>query len=487
MRKNSILIMLISAFFMLTACESFLDINKDPNYPGKASPKLLLPSSIAWTASRVGSDLQMVGGFWCQHYTQNNSSNQYNTTVTYDLTYSSYNGVWSAAYAGALKDLKSIVETSEAEKQWNYYVPAKILMAFNFHILADFYETVPFNEILKGEDNMQPKYDDGKAVYAGIIKLLDEAIAKKDLAIAANDENPITAEDFVYGGDIEKWIQFAKSLKFKVLMRDYDANKAKLAELIADDDFVTVDARMNGFIDQENKSNPLYENDRRKLNTTNNIKASNTLIAFLTANKDPRIANFFEKAKGIYKGLPYGNTSVPTATTPSNTTSRAMLAATDPVYFLSVAESYFTIAEYYARIPNAGKAKEFYDKAVNEAFLRWGYTNASEFTKAGGVYEFPSDNTKMVEAIITQKWVASTRCQAWDSFFDINRTGYPQLGTKQTTDAGYVIGQLVPAAHSVLNAGELPRRLIIPKSSSDYNTNAPKVIPLAQKMWWHKK
>lgn len=494
MKKRSLILLFLSFSLAFTACESYLDINTDPNYPTTSSNELLLPSAIAGTASRLGSSLQLIGSFWCQHYTQNNSSNQYNTDVTYDIKTSSYNAVWSAAYAGALKDLQTIIVVSEKSKQWNYYLPAKVLTAFNYHFLVDFYETIPFTDVLQGDKNLAPKYSDSKTVYAGIIKILDDAIAKKDLAMASEDAFPIGARDFVYKGDIKKWVSFAKSLKFKILMRDFDNNKAALAALITDNDFVTTDARMNGFVDQLNNSNPLYEDDRRALNTTGNLRASNTLMSFLIKNNDPRIGNFFETAKGIYKGLPYGNTGLTTSAYPANTASRARLDATDPVYFLSVAESYFTLAEYYARSNDAVNAKKYYNMGVTEAFLRWrGETPASDyiilansFTGVGGAYEFTSDPTKMVEQIITQKWVASVRCQAWDSFLDINRTGYPQLGTKQTTAVGYISGQLVPAASSVLQPGELPRRLLVPKSSSDYNPNAPKVIPLATKMWWHK-
>lgn len=489
MKRIDILLILLFGLYGLTGCDDHLDINTDPSYPGDSSVEMLLPSGIAWSAARLGSDMELIGGFWSQHYTQGNGSNQYNTLATYALTNSSYTGMWTALYAGALTDLKLIMEKAEATEQWDYYLVAKVMTAFDFHILIDFYETVPFTEALMGDQNVNPKYDDSKTVYTGILQMLDEAIAKKD---AAKSSKGIESGDFVFGGDIDKWVTFAKTLKFKILMRDFDANQTQLAALIQEGDLLTTDARMNGFEDKENNSNPLYENDRRKLNTTNNIRMAKTLVEFLKENDDPRIADFCEEAKsfdgkdapGFYNGLPYGNISVKQSESPTHYSSRARLAPEDPVYFLSEAESYFLRAEYYARVNDKTNAKIWYDKGVDAAFLRWGYTDAADFTGAGGVYEF--DETNMMKSIITQKWVAATRCQAWDAFFDINRTGYPQLGVKQVGEEGYVSGELVPAADGVLGPGDLPRRLLIPKSSSDYNPNAPAVIPVEQKMWWHK-
>ena len=113
-----------------------------------------------------------------------------------------------------------------------------------------------------------------------------------------------------------------------------------------------------------------------------------------------------------------------------------------------------------------------------------------------GAYKFDDANTEsMIKSIITQKWVASVRCQAWDAFFDINRTGYPALGKEYTTleesqwkvkDPNYVVGTLTPSFNSVLPAGSFPKRFLITKNSSDNNANAPAVIPLTTKMWWHK-
>jgi len=499
-----------------TACTNYLDINKDPNYPATASTPLLFASGTTWSASILGCDVQLTGALWAQHYAQNNTSQQYTTIDQYNMANNNgyFTRYWAAAYAGALPELKRVISQSETERAWNYWVAAKVLTAFNYNMLVSLYEHIPFSEALMGDANLTPKFDDPKAVDAGIVALLDAAVAKKDSALAV--ATSMGAKDMIFAGDITKWVKFAKTLKLKVLMRDFTANQAAIQALLTEGDLLATDAKMTQFTDAENKSNPLYENDRRKLNTTSNIRVSATLIAFLKNYNDPRIAIFAEPATQylklgataskdslktvpsslapFYRGVDQGSYGIPALSStvfPQACSSRAVLAATDPVYFASAVESYFLQAEAWARLNNAGNAKTAYDNGVKAAFTRWGL-NGSAFVAVGGAYEFnPND---MLNSILMQKWVASVRTDSWNAYFDICRTGIPALGTQSVTDltriaqynTSYVIGTLTPSLGSVLPAGHFPYRFLLPKTSSDYNPNTPAVIPLDTKMWWHK-
>ena len=54
---------------------------------------------------------------------------------------------------------------------------------------------------------------------------------------------------------------------------------------------------MDCFQDLVNKSNPLYENDRRKLNSTVNIRACATVCDYLKKYEDPRLNDFYSPNK----------------------------------------------------------------------------------------------------------------------------------------------------------------------------------------------
>lgn len=498
MKKIFKISIMFLALFAVASCDKTLDINDNPNYPTSSSADLSLASGEVFITSAIGGDLQLLGGIWSQHYAQHTGSNQYTGIDSYNIPNSSSytTRTWSLFYAGALPDLENAIAQSAKDKEWSFWFMSQTLKAFSFHVLVDLYGEVPFTDALKGIE-VNPKYNTGKEVNAAIIAILDQALAKATDAKTANDLllSARTKSDLLLDCDIDTWIQFAKTLKLKVMLRDYTANKTAINALLAEGDLLTTDVAFAKFEDKENASNPLYENDRRKLNTPNNLRASSTLAIFLNANKDPRKDIFFEKSYALSHpeegaavdsivGLPQGGYTLGSSWT--QLSSRARLAATDPVYLMSAAESHFLQAECLVLDGKTAEAKTQYDLGVTAAFNRWGLS-ATSFITAGGKYAFNvTSSTTMLQSIWRQKWIAAVRSQAWDSFFEINRTGYPAYGTQRSSVAGYVVGALAPSVNSVLPTGEFPRRLVYPKSSVDYNPNAPVTIPLQTKMWWHK-
>ena len=504
-------IVLIS--MIISSCD--LDINRDPNYPKEVNADKYFTSGQFWIASTVGGNLQLLGGMWAQHYAQHAGSNQYTGIDSYNVPNNSryMTDTWGFLYAGALPDLKLAMEQSEAKGDWNYWMASKIMTAYSYHILVEAYGDIPLTEALDFHNNPTPKFDDAKAVNAAIITMLDDAVAKladaKALPISMGDN------DLIFGGDLDRWAQFAKSLKLKILMRDFSANSAAISTLLTENDLLTsgtendanpIDAKITIFEDKENNSNPLYENDRRKLNTQNNIRASSTLAKFLKQNNDPRAGIFMEPRVddpdpvwGEYVGIPQGGYTLGAAW--GNRSSRARIDANDPVYFMSAAEVYFLKAEAYVKLGNTALAQENYESGVTAAFDRWnGETNlegkeviipatfdVASLIGPGMAYAFNTTSEQtMLESIWRQKWIAGVRSQEWESFLEVNRTGFPNAGTVNSEDPAYVVGQFAPSINTVLGAGEFPRRLIYPKTSSDYNPNTPAVVPIQTKLWWHK-
>jgi hypothetical protein len=496
----------------LSSCNNYLDVNDNPNFPTKTTIEALLPSACVSTVAQLGLNGTLLGTMWLQHTTQGNTTNQYNTTVNYNISVSSYNAFFTNAYINTLPDLKDIIQMSEEENAWNFWLVSKILMAYNFHILADLYEDIPFNEALDIDTYPYPKYDDGKTVvYPGILTMLDEALAKK--AEAKNASNPTMGKyDMYMGGNIDKWTSFAKNLKLKILMRDFNANKSKIQELLTENDFLKEDCAITSFEDAANKGNPFYEYNIRQLNTKENIRACHTLCEYLLTYGDPRIANIYQLTtaatdkinegeiltdKEKYEGLPCGekpNTSIIVL----KESSRYLQAYDDPVYLMNQAEIFFLIAEAYARLGDIDKAKENYENGVTAAFDRWNNTagKAEDFLKDGGAYSFKSETTEsMLKCIMIQKWISYAKANSLDGWFDRNRTGYPAISSvakvrisakpqERTLTPGYELGTFVDPDASTLPSGQYPRRLLIPNASSQYNPNAPVTKSLDEPMWW---
>ena len=506
---------------IVTSCSdsSYLDINYNPDYPTTATYKQLFPSAEASTVAVLGLYGQLTGNFWCQYATQGNSTNQFNTLANYAVTtsnsYPPVKPLWDNTYANALKDLKLSIASAESEKVWNYWMVSKILMAYNYLVLTDTYGDIPFSESLDIEQNPNPIFEDSKSVvYPGIINMLDEAIAKYDDAVTSDKSYPLGETlDCFLGGDLAKWVSFAKSLKLKMYLKDFDAHKSDVEKLLADGNLLEEDCAWTSWVDATNKSNPLYEYNIRQLNSTENMRACHTFVEYLLDKKDPRIVYLYDQTAvskekysttedlidhmdECYEGLPCG-TKPPTTEIKISQSSRVKQAYDDPVYLMNEAECELMIAEAYARLGNADKAEEYYNKGVLAGFNRWELDGTSF---VNGVYKF--DKTDMLKSIATQYWLTYAGANSYDGWMTRNRLGYPEVqsGVKvrvsnkageRTLTTGYQLGNLVDPGSSNLNAGEYPMRLIYPTSTSLYNTAAMKYIKengnnITKKLWWEK-
>lgn len=508
MKKYTYLAAFLIGTLSLSSCESFLDINDNPNYPTSVNIEALLPSACASTVAQLGWNGCTIGTMWLQHTTQGNSTNQYNTLVNYSLSVSSFNAFFTNAYANTLPDLAEIINQSEDRNAWNYWVVSKILMAYNFQMLTDLYEDIPFTEALDIKAYPYPKYDDSKTVvYPGILAMVNEALAKE--ADALNETNPTLGKyDMFMGGNIKKWIAFAKNLKLKILMRDFTTNRAAIEALLAAGGFHEADCAMTVFEDASNKGNPFYEYNIRQLNTKENVRACHTLNEYLLTYNDPRIVNLYERTadSGTSESLPYSSMyeGLPCGTKPSLTliplaqSSRYKQAYSDPVYLMNKAEILLLEAEAYARLDNKAMARTKYEAGVTAAFDRWESSRgkAASFIAAGGPYAFNDTSMDtMLKSILTQKWVSYAGANSLDGVFDRNRTGIPTISTALTVRAsntpgdhkltpGYELGTLVAPGSTVLATNVFPRRMLVPTASSQYNPNAPETKNLDEPMWW---
>lgn len=512
----------------LTSCSNsgYLDINYNPNYPTTATYKQLFPAAEASIVAVSGLYQVITGDFWCQYVTQGNSTNQYNTLANYAVTTGSsmppVANLWQSSYANTLEDLKLSLSTAEASGAWNYWMVSKILQAYTFLQLTDSYGDIPFTEALDIENHPHPAFDDSKTVvYPGILEMLDAAIAKLDDAKTADKADPIgSVTDCYLGGSLDKWAAFAKSLKLKMYLKDFDTNKAAIQSLLAAGGLLEEDCAWTSWEDATNKGNPLYEYNIRQLNTTENIRACHTFLEYLLKHKDPRVIKLYEQTvysssgysgdteliqymDSCYEGLPCG-TKPPTDEAqdggiPITKSSRMKQAYSDPVYLMNKAECKLMIAEAYARLGDADQAAIYYYQGAVAGFERWGLESYSDEIVN---QEYPFDRSDMIRSIAMQYWLTYAGANAYDGWMTRNRLGIPEVqggvtvrqfntAKKRDLTADYVLGNLVDPVSSNLNAGEYPMRLLYPTNTTLYNTTAASYVQangnsVTKKLWWEK-
>jgi len=475
--------LIASALITISSCKKSLDINTDPNNSTRASIDLVLPSAQGYMAYQLGNTFQILGGIWGQFWTQGPTSSQYKNLEQYSIQNTSYNRPWDSYYAGPLKDLKYIIDEGTATGKKNYVAIAKILQAYIFQYLTDLYGDIPFSEAL--DPNItSPHFDSQQQVYDGLIKLVDEGLAKIDLA---SSDHP-TTDDLIYGGDMHLWQKFANTLKLKIYLRQAYVRPAVAdagikAMYNANAQFLgTGEDALIQFIDQTFNQNPLYASFQAI--TADNYIASNTALQYLQNNNDPRIDIFYQRATaapnaGQHAGLPQGKG--PTLTGVQNANSYSKIGpdvggpnggAAAPVIFMSAAESYFLQAEAVVRGWGTGDAKALYENGITASFTFWGLSEtAADAYMLQPAIAFPTAGTmeQKIRAIIIQKWISMDGTQNVEAWTEWRRTGYPDFFTISQAS---IIGNVFPV------------RILIPDTEMSRNSNVPPQKLITDKVWW---
>ncbi|MFV0530978.1 MAG: SusD/RagB family nutrient-binding outer membrane lipoprotein [Flavobacteriales bacterium] len=474
--NKKILTLIFTGVLVFSSCDSVLDINRDPDLlrPDQIPLNSQMPAGITGVAGSAGSYFALIGGFWSQFWTQSAVANQYKSIDDYTINAgaSIINRNWSSMY-DALTDIRSVKAKAEIDGNWNYYLMATVMEVYASQILVDFYGSIPYTQA-NNSSILTPAFESADVVYDLMEADLSNALSK-DLSTSNTDIIPGN-DDFLFGGDMTKWTQFANTLLLKVYLRQSEIRgsvaEAGAKALLTKNNFLMEDAAITQFEDKESRSNPLYESDRRKLNVKTNLRASTTLGSFLNQNSDPRLGKFYDGTTFQDQGdFDKGSSSA----------SIVILNPTDAFYFISEAESYFLQAEADLRYNGGANAQALYEKGVKAAFTQWGLDGTSLLA---GAYAYPAGTiAENLEAIITQKWISFFPGNGYEAFIEHNRTNYPVETTTAQSDPAYIPGQF---AYSIEGqTGKVfPRRLEYPIDESQRNPNTPAVIPITEKVWY---
>lgn len=468
--------LVISAAF--TGCSTDLDINRDPDSlnPDNAPLSAQLPAGITGLVGTEGASMAIIGGFWSQYWTQSNAANQYKDIDNYTIGTADYNFAWNGMF-DALGDIRNVKRRALAEGNWKYYLIATTLEAQASQILTDFYGEIPYKEA-NNASILEPHFNTGQEVYDFMIEDLNDALSK-DLSTSVG-ENPGN-DDFIFGGNMANWTKFANTMKLKIYMRQTNSSRSAIADagiaqmLAAGVQFLDVDAAMTQFEDAINQSNPLYEYNNRRLNVATNLRMSTTTASLLDDNGDTRKGAYYLAGNSLNQG-DYNST------VGAGTIAIVKLSATTPVFLMSKEESFFLQAEAMERYNGGVGAKALYDAAVLANFNRYSLNGAPFIA---GAYAYPVAGTfdQKLEAIITQKWIASFPGNGFEAFFEANRTGYPRTSAVAQSDPGYISGQLAYAVNGA-TAGLFPKRIVYPLSERNANPNTPVLVPITTPVWW---
>ncbi|PSQ87411.1 MAG: SusD/RagB family nutrient-binding outer membrane lipoprotein [Bacteroidetes bacterium QS_3_64_15] len=203
--------------FAIVGCDGDLLVdNTNPNATTEPSMSGLLSNTILST-SNTTQGAASVTSYYVQHLASPSGS-------SVDRHFESrFGGTWSGIY-GLLSDTEALIEKAEAEDSPHYAGVAQIIQAYNLGLATDLWGDIPYQEALQADEGeTTPAYDSQEQVYEEIQTLLSDA---RDNLDAESRSSP-GSDDFVYGGDLEKWRKASWALEARYLNHltkksDYD-------------------------------------------------------------------------------------------------------------------------------------------------------------------------------------------------------------------------------------------------------------------------
>lgn len=483
-------------FYILTlalisvGCSDFVDVNDNPNDPPISTPSLTLPVAQQSFAALNERQMTYLGSFLAVNWTTPSNWSANALFSRYNFTTSDYASIFEISYASIFKNLtyiESFEDPTGAIDYSNYKAISHIIKGFQYQLLVDLYGDVPYTEANKRGGNTTPAYDDAETVYKSVIDNLTE-VADLIQNRPENAENP-GSQDIIFKGDMNQWLQFANTIKLRMLVRlsntGQDAYIKTQVDLIDANGagYITKSVTANpGYSVDADKQNPFWDYFRKPSTGAEQDRGDYTAgtaytINYLKDSNDPRLEQLYAEAKnGGYKGA-VQSTALPGEGFTSNDLSKVgpglLVEAKQDAFILTLEEALFIQAEAVVRGYITGVAKDLYESAIEASFARLGVPDAA--TEAEAYYTQAVKNiswdasTDKIEAIITQKWFALNGTSSIESWIDLTRTGYPAgLPIPEESPGKRPMRLLYPASEVARNADNVPQQ-----GADDVFNNAP--------------
>ena len=442
--KPKILLPIFIAATSLCSCESFSDMNTNPNMPTQVPADLLLPT-VCQDAFTRGTD----GMYADKMVIQTDGHN--------DEQFFEWNRGSFDTYNNELLQVEKMREEAERTGDTVYLPLYKFFRAYHYYNLTLRFGDIPCSDAMKGqtEANYAPKYDTQEEVFANILQDLTDA----DASLASSPAADVIEGDIIYDGDKTAWRKLINSFHLKVLMTL--SHKTSVLGHDVKNEFAEV-ARLplmesnadNGqleYLDQEGNRYPQFNAQ------WSGYYMDSTYVARMAEREDPRLFLFclptnvaanagkpvddFTAYAGGNPTVPYGNNiTLVRDGQISQINSRFRLdPIVEPTMLMGYAELQQILAEAAVRGWIDGDAKTYYENGVRASF-KFYETYAEDYSQY--VTEEAADDylthnlvsfdnsmseDEKIERIIFQKYCVSFYQGGWDPYFENLRTGYPGL------------------------------------------------------------
>lgn len=469
------------ASLMLTSCSKYLDVNTDPNNPIDVPAKTILPVTTVGIAFANSNELSKIAAHLMQ-YSAGVSGNAF----AYDkYNIGSLDNQWNGeVFGGSLNNLNILIDKTSSSSP-AYSGIAKLEKAYLLAMATDLWGDIPYSQAGQGLTYPTPVFEAQKDIYLGnaskgitsLFNLVRDGLA--DLG-KASILAPAT-DDLVYAGSLTKWTRFGNSLLLKLALQVSnvapDTTKSVINSVLSAG-APYIDAATYDFNVPFTTANPnaYYVQDFGG-SITGTQMLSARFLSFMRAQNDTlRLAKYFTKPSNTFVG--YDNGSPFAAPTPASSRSvyGTFVVGTGgeaPIRLLSSYQVSFILAEAALRFGTTGDANTYYQAGIKASMKAAGLTDTeitAYFTTNPTVVTLIGTTTDKLKQIITQKYISLVG-NAYESYNDYRRTGYPALTAPLTTEGD--------------DPNTMPRRYPYTTSEGNANPNQPNPRPLTNvKVWW---
>jgi len=345
-------------------------------------------------------------------------------------------------YSGHLKDLQVAMKLAVEANDDNSVAVAKILSAYAYQNLTDWFGDIPYSEALLSDDpenpNIFPKFDSQASIYADIIVQLKAANTMID------ETASIGTADIIFNGNMMMWKRFCNSLLLRVYMRmslvEPETAETGIEEIAADPNiYPIINSNLNAAFKYWLPEDAVYKSpywmNPVDAPTQENV-TEEFMVGFLKERNDTRLPVYADTAasSGEYVGLPLG-------TLGQNTPDLSIMGVAEfrssdsPTRIMRYSEVLFIYAEAALNGWNVGMtAREAYEAAISASFNEYRLNIGTYLSEP--LVDF-NGGTPQRELIGDQKWCAlyPDGNQGWA---EIRRTGFPiYVATTEPVESVY--------------------------------------------------
>ncbi|GGK70744.1 hypothetical protein GCM10011405_18550 [Rufibacter glacialis] len=483
------------ALLPMAGCDSFLDINDDPNRAAAVSSDALLSPIQVFTGT-AHYELGLHTSLFAQQMAAFASGpQQFDRHIDVRS-----NRAWNMIYLNNLNNLDLLVKQASTEGSSHYVGIGKVLQALNLGLLADNWGAAPFSQAFQGAAEFTPAYDQEEQLYTTINKLLDDALV--ELKKPTSTLRP-GADDLIYGVvkpgvttaptqavQISRWIRAANALKARYAIHLVEKNGVAAANTALT--FVAQAFTSNAddleILHNDRNLNP-WNREIAIGTTTGNfiIAPSLTLINLMNGLTyaglvDPRLPFMADKGTSPDNYLGYkngagtgGNTNLTANTFYAKPASPLMMVTFSEMKFIEAEARFLANGGTRTSRGSTAQAYQAYLDGIRAHMDKLGVPSAQVQAYLTHPQVAVGAANLTLSLIMKEKLIALyLNPEAW---VDVRRYDY--------SPAIYPTMEL-PTEHNPALNGQFIRRILYPESEAARNAaEVTKVTKgLAEKMWW---